>query len=125
MLVQGRKKSDPKLKGRISKVNSKDCWVEFDKAVPVTKNPGKYAKDKLEFAPEQDKAIVQPATEAAAGSAALNSSEAPVIEAHVQQVEELNDGDGNGGAGGSAVPTASAASAGTTGWEDCTNIFCD
>ena len=121
VLVQPKKKNDPKLKGRISRVNTKECWVEFDKSAPVTNNPGKYATYKLEFAPEQEKAIVQPATDAAACNAALNSSEAPVIE----KVEELNDGDGNGGAGGSAVPTASAASAGTTGCENCTNIFCD
>ena len=46
-----------------------------------------------------------------------------MIEAHVQQVEEV--GDGNGGAGGSAVPTASAASEGPNVWENCESVFGD
>ena len=93
------------------------------------KNPTKYKKDHIEFAPEQEKkAIASPATFAATGSAALDSTEAPVIEAHVQEVEaEVSDGDGDGKGGahgkgdgdgkGSAEPTASAGSAATNVWQ--------
>ena len=108
VLVPGKRRTDPKLKGRITKVLSKECWVEFDKTVAAVQNPAKYRKDKMEFAPEQDKAIVQPATEAAAGSAALKSSDAPVIE----KVEELKDGDDKE----EELKVA---------WQDCRNIFSD
>ena len=75
---------------------------------PPPKTRGSTPKDHIEFAPEQEKAIVQPATEAAAGSVALKSSEAPVIE----KVEELKDGDGK-------------AEELKVAWQDCRNISSD
>ena len=95
------------------------------------------------------KAIASPATFAATDSAALDSTEAPVICLRskgrrlavlpstplkpVQEVEEVSDGDGKGGAHGkgdgdgksSGEPTASAESAATNVWMDAANVFGD
>ena len=77
------------------------------------------------FAPQQDQATGErPATQAAIGGAACNTSGKAVLEADVAVVEDNgNDGGGNGGADGGAEPPAAAASAAPTNWEEAASIF--
>ena len=123
--TDGGKGKVQQLKGVVTTLLSKHCWVAFDPAVGAPKTPGKYQKDRMVFAALQGAAtsISKPARAATSNSEpALAAATATVVEVTEAEVGGSNGG-GNGGVDGSAVPSAAPEAASTGVWEDALNVF--